>query len=105
MSKFTVKELWEERYGAKETVTDYAGRQMKKSACGDPNSAYHPTLDHIRPLSKGGEDIKGNIEICHRATNAEKGDTFSTWKANGRTFQAKRVKGRKGEYKIVEIKQ
>ena len=72
MSKYRTIDVWNEFYGKKESVYDYAGRLMKKSACGDPNSAYHPTLDHIRPLSAGGCDVLGNIEICHRDTNEEK---------------------------------
>ena len=104
MSKFTTTKLWEERYGKQEDVYDYAGRLMKKSACGNPNSKYHPTLDHIRPLSQGGKDIEGNIEICHRDTNEEKADSFPTWTTNGKRFQAKRVKGTSGEYRIIEQK-
>ena len=103
MSKYTTLELWNKRYDGKEEIYDYAGRLMKKSACGNPDSKFHPTLDHIRPLSKGGEDIEGNIEICHRLTNEEKADTFSTWTTNGKTFQAKRKKGKRDEYKIVKI--
>mgnify|MGYP003303635420 CR=1 FL=1 len=57
MSKYTVKELWEERYGKAEEIIDYAGRRMLKSACGDPNSRYQPTIDHLRPISKGGRDF------------------------------------------------
>lgn len=45
---------------------------MKKSACGNPNSKFHPTLDHIRPLSIGGSDVLENIIVCHRDTNEEK---------------------------------
>ena len=37
-------------------------------------SAYHPTLDHIRPLSAGGCDVPENIIICHRDTNEEKAE-------------------------------
>ena len=91
------------RYGNREEVYDYAGRLMKKSACGNPFSAYHPTLDHIRPLSLGGADVSGNIEICHRDTNEEKGDHFPHWKTNGRLFRAVRVKGTKTDYVIVDI--
>ena len=57
MSKYRTIDVWNEFYGRKESIYDYAGRLMKKSACGDPNSAYHPTLDHIRPLSAGGCDV------------------------------------------------
>lgn len=104
MSKYRTIDVWNERYGNKESVCDYAGRLIKKSACGNQDSAYHPTLDHIRPLSKGGSDVLGNIEICHRDTNEEKGDSFPHWKANNRNFRAERVKGRRTDYKIVEVK-
>ena len=103
MSKYRTIDVWNEFYGRKESVCDYAGRLMKKSACGDPNSAYHPTLDHIRPLSAGGCDVLGNIEICHRDTNEEKADSFPHWKANGKRFRAERVKGSRIEYEIVKL--
>ena len=32
MSKYSIKELWNEFYGTKEEVYDYAGRLMLKSA-------------------------------------------------------------------------
>lgn len=51
MSKYKTVKVWNKVFGNRETVFDYAGREMRKSACGDPHSAYHPTLDHIRPLS------------------------------------------------------
>lgn len=102
MSKYTTIEIWNEVYGNKEDVYDYAGRQIKKSACGNPQSQYHPTLDHIRPLSAGGKDVKGNLKICHIYTNQEKGDNFPHWKANGKKFKAIRKKGVADFYKIVE---
>jgi 5-methylcytosine-specific restriction endonuclease McrA len=76
---------------------------MKKSACGNPNSDYYPTIDHIRPLSLGGSDILGNIEICHRDTNVEKANSFPHWKVNGKGFRAERVKGTRTDYEIVKI--
>lgn len=76
MSKKRIIEIWNYRYGNAEEIRDYAGRVIKKSACGNPNSKFHPTLDHIRPLSKGGRDILENIIICHRGTNEEKSDRF-----------------------------
>ena len=51
MSKYNTIEVWNKIFGNKTEIYDYAGRLIKKSACGNPNSAYHPTLDHIRPLS------------------------------------------------------
>ena len=51
MSKYKTIDVWNRVFGAKQEAYDYAGRLMKKSACGNPNSAYHPTLDHIRPVA------------------------------------------------------
>lgn len=101
MSKYSIKELWNERYGNQEQVYDYAGRIMLKSACGNPYSAYHPTIDHIRPISCGGKDVKENIQICHSKTNEEKGNSFPHWKTNDRRCHAVRKKGGKIGYKIV----
>lgn len=100
MSKQTVLKLWKERYGNKEDVYDYSGRLMKKSAIGNHNSSYEPTLDHIRPISKGGSDIIENLVICNRITNQEKANRFSTWNTNDRTFQAVRVKGNRSAYRV-----
>lgn len=58
MSKYKTVKVWNKVFGNRETVFDYAGREMRKSACGDQHSAYHPTLDHIRPLSLGGTDAR-----------------------------------------------
>ena len=98
-----MKELWNERYGNQEQVRDYAGRVIMKSACRNPNSKYHPTIDHIRPIAGGGKDSKSNIVICHYLTNEEKADSFPHWSANERNFRAKRVKGTRTEYEIEEI--
>ena len=102
MSKFKIKELWNEFYGKEEIAFDYAGRLMLRSACGNPNSAYQPTIDHIRPLSEGGKDIKGDIVICHRLTNEEKADCFPHWKANGFRFHARRAKELTNGYIIIK---
>ncbi|MDE5545851.1 MAG: HNH endonuclease [Anaeroplasmataceae bacterium] len=101
MSKYTTIEIWNEVYGKLEEVKDYAGRLMKKTACGNPDSKYHPTLDHIRPISKGGKDIKGNLKICHTLTNEEKGDDFPHWMTNGKKFKAKKKDGELGSYIVV----
>lgn len=102
--KYTTIELWNKVFGNKEEVYDYTGRLMKKSACGNPKSNFHPTLDHIRPLAKGGSDVLENIVICHRTTNEEKADKFPHWIANGKKYKAIREKGSKKAYRIVEDK-
>lgn len=76
MSKFNTFDVWNLVFGNKQEVKDYAGRLMKKLTCGNSHSAYHPTLDHIRPLSKGGADVLENIIVCYRDTNEEKADNF-----------------------------
>lgn len=101
-TKFEIKKIWEKRYGNETEVIDYAGRKMIKSACSNPNSLYQPTIDHIRPLSKDGKDVEGNIEICNRNTNLEKADNFPHFKANGKKFKVLKAKGKKDSYKIVE---
>lgn len=102
MKKYKTIDVWNYFYGNKEEVTDYAGRSMKKSACGNPNSRYHPTQDHIRPLSKGGKDVLENTVLCTSETNSEKADCFPHWKANGKAFKAVRVKGNRNAYKVIK---
>ena len=101
MSKFKTIELWEYFFGDKTEVYDYSGKLMKKSACGNPDSRYFPTIDHIRPLSKGGVDVLDNIVICHGDTNMEKDDSFPHWKVFGKSYHAERIKGSRVAYKIV----
>ena len=103
MSKFNLRDLWDEIYGKAPEAYDYAGRLMLKAAIGDPNSRYEPTIDHIRPLSKGGKDNRHNIVICSRETNKEKADSFPYWKANGKSFRALRMNGCRKGYEIEEI--
>ena len=100
MSKYRTIDAWNVVYGNTEEVCDYSGRLMKKSACGNPKSKYHPTLDHIRPISMGGADAPENLIICHRDTNEEKGDCFPHWVANGKKYKAIRVKGNRNAYRI-----
>jgi len=102
MSKYNTKDVWDICFGKVEEAYDYSGRLMKKTACGNPNSKYHPTIDHIRPLSKGGSDVLENIVVCHRDTNEEKADNFPHWNANDIRFKAIRIKGSRVSYEIVE---
>lgn len=100
MSKYDLKELWEYFYGRKVEVKDYSGRIMYKSALSDPKNPYQPTIEHIRPLSKGGSDVLENIVICRRDTNEEKADKFPAWIANKKRWHAVRKKGSRIAYTI-----
>ncbi len=102
MSKFDIKDLWNEFYGKQDRVYDYAGRLMLKSACGNQQSRYEPTIDHIRPRSDGGKDTRGNIVICHYETNEEKADSFPHWKANGMRFHARKKTNIPNGYDIIK---
>ena len=104
MSKYSIKQLWNELYATKEQAYDYSGRRMLKSACGNPNSNYQPTVDHIRPLSDGGKDVKENIVLCNALTNEEKADSFPHWKANGLRFHATKTKSVSNGYTIIQEK-
>ena len=102
-SKYSVSELWEQRFQRQNEARDYSGRRMVKAAIGDSNSGYSPTIDHIRPLSRGGKDCIENIVICNRITNQEKTNSFPNWSANGKRFQAKRIRGTSDEYDIYQL--
>ncbi len=103
MSKYSLIGIWDQIFPGQNEVTDYAGRRMVRSAIGNQNSRYCPTIDHIRPISNGGKDCLENIVICNQTTNAEKADSFPNWTANGKRFQAKRVKGTSDEYDIYQL--
>lgn len=106
MSKFSALEMWNEIFGKQEEAYDYAGRLMKKAACGNPYSRYEPTIDHIRPRAKGGKDTRSNIILCHSYTNEEKGNAFPHFKANGRRFRVEKYKASNPtrKYTIIEEK-
>ena len=100
MSRYRTIDIWNRYYKNLENVYDYAGRLMKKSACNNPNSKYFPTIDHVRPLSKGGSDVIENIILCNRKTNEVKADNFPHWKTNGNRFFSSRIKGNRKSYAI-----
>lgn len=102
MSKFNTIDVWNKMFGEKQEVYDYSGRIIKKSACGNPNSRFEPTIDHIRPISLGGSEVMENIILCNRVTNLEKDDKFPHWQSNGMRFHAEKIKGTQKGYKICK---
>ena len=101
----TIEALWRKFFGVAEETHDYSGRLIKWSSIKDQKSPFCPTIDHIRPLQNGGSSEEHNLIVCSILTNQEKADSFPTWNANGITFQAKRVKGKRGVYEIRGPKQ
>ena len=104
MSKYKTIDVWNRVFGAKQEAYDYAGRLMKKSACGDPKNPYHPTLDHIRPLSAGGCDVLENIIICHRDTR-KKQITSHTGKRTEHTTTPAEPKAPVWNTRLLKIKE
>ncbi|UKI19706.1 MAG: HNH endonuclease [Oscillospiraceae bacterium] len=84
MSKYKTIDVWNRVFGAKQEAHDYTGRLMKKSACGNSNSAYHPTLDHIRPLSAGGCDVPETSSFAIVIPTRKKQITSRTGKRTAR---------------------
>lgn len=41
-----------------------------------PNTNWQGVVDHIQPISKGGPDLKINLQAAHRACNATKCDRW-----------------------------
>ena len=101
INKDTALKLWNERYGNLNECSDYAGRIMYKSAYDNRSSDGGFNIDHIFPQSKGGTNEKENLVLCNILTNDEKADK-TTFKANGKSFQVKRIKGTKN-YEICSI--
>lgn len=100
MSKYNLISIWDKVFPNQNEAIDYAGRRMMRASIGNQNSRYCPTIDHIRPIAHGGKDCLENIIICNQTTNQEKADSFPNWSANGKHFQAKRVRGTSDEYDI-----
>jgi 5-methylcytosine-specific restriction endonuclease McrA len=49
--------------------------------CGEPldhdshwNSDWHPTIDHVIPISLGGRDVRSNVAVAHRWCNSRRGN-------------------------------
>jgi 5-methylcytosine-specific restriction endonuclease McrA len=44
----------------------------------DPDAEYRwrATVDHVRPISKGGADLKGNLQAAHQACNSAKNNLW-----------------------------
>ena len=44
---------------------------------GQPGWELYPHIDHVQPISKGGDDILENVKIAHAKCNLDKGAQFN----------------------------
>ena len=56
---------------------DKCGRAMKYADHGDRQSEYSWEIDHINPVSNGGDDSIGNLQPLYWANNVDKSDKLS----------------------------
>lgn len=91
INKENALKLWASRFGKKQKVKDFAGREIMRSAYDDRNSKYGWNVDHILPQSQGGKSTESNLICCSILTNDEKQDSFPCFSANDRDFEIKRV--------------
>ena len=83
---FAIK-FWEAIYGNKVLVADCFGNEIYKEDYGNTtllrtlpggkSFSYGWTIDHILPISKGGDNSLNNLEIMHWINNEEKADNTS----------------------------
>ena len=91
INKENALKLWGSRFGKKQKVKDFAGREIMRSAYDDRNSKYGWNIDHILPQSQGGKSTESNLICCSILTNDEKQNSFPCFSANDRDFEIKRV--------------
>ena len=72
--------LWDAQAG----VCAICGEAMPRTRWDAPHATVwkklRPTIDHIRPVSKGGGDGPVNLQLAHARCNKTKGDA---WRPSG----------------------
>ncbi|WP_431163277.1 HNH endonuclease signature motif containing protein [Flagellimonas beolgyonensis] len=53
---------------------DKCGKSIKRSEHGNRSSMYGWEIDHINPVSNGGDDRSSNLQPLHWTNNVDKGD-------------------------------
>ena len=74
----TISEIKTRRWMTKQLLNKHKG---SCAICGESvqrkgDGPLRATMDHIIPLSKGGQDILSNLQLACRACNEKKGDTL-----------------------------
>ena len=66
-------DLWRKQQG----LCALCGEQMPQTRWDTPHATVwkkmRPTIDHIRPRSKGGGDAPENLQLAHAVCNKRKG--------------------------------
>lgn len=75
-NSITLKKLYERDGG----VCQICGAKLSFS--GDPNSDEYPSIDHIIPISKGGDHVWNNVQLACRRCNTEKSDNLGEFREN-----------------------
>ena len=58
---------------------DYAGAWIRYADYGNRNSQYGWEIDHLKPLSQGGEEVGTNYLPLQWQNNVRKGDNYPRW--------------------------
>lgn len=101
MDKSIALKLWEEKYGNREYVYDYAAQKIVKEDFENESSSYSWTIDFIKPLISGGLNQSQNIMICSVLTKKLRLDKSSFRIANA-FFEVR--KGKKyGTFSLFDV--
>ena len=94
-------QLWEEKYGSREYVYDYAAQKIVKEDFEDESSSYSWTIDFIKPLTSGGFNQSSNMMICSALTKKLRQDK-STFRIGNALFEVR--KGKKyGTFALYDV--
>jgi 5-methylcytosine-specific restriction endonuclease McrA len=73
-----VERIKEHRWNRKQLLQKHNGRCAicaEAVELSDPESRKYATIDHIVPISRGGQDALCNMQLACRACNEAKGNT------------------------------
>lgn len=101
MDKNKALQLWEEKYGSREFVYDYAAQKIVKEDFEEESSSYSWTIDFIKPLTSGGFNQSSNMMMCSVLTKKLRQDK-STFRIGNALFEVR--KGKKfGTFALYDV--
>ncbi len=101
MDKIKALALWEEKYGNREYVYDYAAQKMVKEDFEEESSSYSWTVDFIKPLTSGGFNQSMNMMICSSLTKKLRQDK-SSFRIGNALFEVRKGK-RYGTFALYDV--